>query len=179
MCSVWCAYCHMVLTVCIAIILCRPHYGNAVTSDNVTKWRRDIMWPQEILRPGTKHWRLCALRQSGGVSLCVFRNGTEHCISPHYQLWQSGGATLCDHRRYCDQTLVTLNITTKWWRYLMWPQEILHWRRLQSRWCDQQQNMLWWLVRTLRTPDTADTSREKARPPPRCCRAGYNCRTPH
>ena len=84
----------MVLTVCIAIILCRPHYGNAVTSDNVTKWRRDIMWPQEILRPGTKHWRLCALRQSGGVSLCVLRNGTEHCISPHYQLWQSGGATL-------------------------------------------------------------------------------------
>ena len=64
---VWCAYSHMVLTVCIAIILCRPHYGNAVTSDNVTKWRRDIIRPQEILRPGTKHWRLCALRQSSGV----------------------------------------------------------------------------------------------------------------
>ena len=76
----------MVLTVCIAIILCRPHYGNAVTSDNVTKWRRDIIRPQEILRPGTEHWRLCALRQRGGAS----QNATKHWHWHPSTLRQSG-----------------------------------------------------------------------------------------
>ena len=94
----------MVLTVCIAIILCRPHYGNAVTSDNVTKWRRDIIRPHEILRPGTEHWRLCALRQSGGASICVLQNGSKHWHPS--TLRQSGGATVFNR----EQKLLVVNI---------------------------------------------------------------------
>ena len=60
---------------CIDMCIAKWEQTLALASLHIkTKWRCDNMRSQEILRPNTAvHWRPCTLQQSGGATLCDHR----------------------------------------------------------------------------------------------------------